>query len=280
MIAELERRRVDEDGESHAVGIRPVGFGGRRVASAMNSGYRRASGQMRMRTPCVTACRGWPRVPTKCAELVDPVGITWLIHLDEDEQALAVINAALADRATAWGPLSEDKLRQAVEVWISRYDPDAVRRTRVIARGRDLTSGNCDDETETTSVWGHLLATDAAVLTGASAIVRGVCDGDPRSMGERRADALGALAAGNQRLACASGSASCPSPGRRPNPTSSAGASPPEPPSTPPPPNDALLLGRGVLPTPLLAEAIRNGTTIKPIRCPRRTRAALPALPR
>ena len=264
------RRRVDEDDERALWAFDPWDSVAAEVASAMNIGHRRASGQMRI----AQALRD--RLPRMAAlyrkgELSSRIvsAITWLTHLVEDEQALALIDAALADRATAWGPLSEDKLRQAVEVWISRYDPDAVRRTRVIARGRDLTIGNCDDETETTSVWGHLLATDAAVLDRrVTAMARGVCDDDPRSMGERRADALGALAAGNQRLACACGSASCPVAGEAPKSNvvirviadqaavEAAAA------------NAALLLGRGVLPTPLLAEAIRNGATIKPIRMP------------
>ena len=64
--------------------------------------------------------------------------ITWATHLVEDEQALALIDAAVADRATRWGPLSEDKLRQAIEVWVGRYDPAALRRTQTTTRGRDL----------------------------------------------------------------------------------------------------------------------------------------------
>ena len=38
--------------------------------------------------------------------------------------------------------------------------------------------------------------------------------------------------------------------------------------NAPPPPSPALLLGHGVLPIPLLAEAIRTGATVKPIRTP------------
>ena len=164
-IAELVRRRVDDDDERALWAFDPWDSVAAEVASAMNVGHRRASGQMRI----AQALRD--RLPRMAAlyregELSSRIvsAITWLTHLVEDEQALALIDAALADRATAWGPLSEDKLRQAVEVWVNRYDPDAVRRTQTIARGRDLTIGNCDDETETTSVWGHLLATDAAVL--------------------------------------------------------------------------------------------------------------------
>ncbi len=42
-------------------------------------------------------------------------------------------------------------------------------------------------------------------------LASGVCAGDPRSRAQRRADALGALAAGAGRLACGCGSPDCPS---------------------------------------------------------------------
>ncbi len=41
-------------------------------------------------------------------------------------------------------------------------------------------------------------------------MVRGVCDNDPRTIGERRSDAVGAIAAGSFRLACQCGSKMCP----------------------------------------------------------------------
>ena len=150
--------------------------------------------------------------------------ITWLTHLVEDEQALALIDAEVADRATRWGPLSEDKLRQAIEVWVGRYDPAALRRTQVCARSRDLSIGNCDDDTDTTALWGRLLATDAAVLQRrVTAMAHGVCQGDPRSIGERRADALGALANGNQHWRVRVAPRPARSPASHPNPMWSSG---------------------------------------------------------
>ena len=211
--------------------------------------------------------------------------------------------------------LSEDKLRDAVDVQVARYDPDALRRTRTAMRGRDVIIGNCDDDAETTAVWARLLATDAAVLgQRITAMVAGVCAGDPRSAGERRSDAAGAWANGNDTLACRCGSAACPAAGKKPKsavvirvitdqaaldaatldaattatdtaPTTTDAATTgteAAPTATdtvhattdtaadrarraaPP----ALLLGRGMLPSALLGEAIRAGATIKPIRMP------------
>jgi hypothetical protein len=48
-------------------------------------------------------------------------------------------------------------------------------------------------------------------------MAHGVCDGDPRTTGERRADALGALAAGSDHLVCACGSDACPTAGVAPS---------------------------------------------------------------
>ena len=243
------------------------------VAAALHVGHRRASGQMRIavalrdRLPTVAALHLKGALSPRIVS-----AITWCTHLVEDEQALALIDAAVADRATRWGPLSEDKLRQAIEVWVGRYDPAALRRTQAITRGRDLSIGACDDDTDTTALWGRLLATDAAVLQQrVTAMANGVCQGDPRSIGERRADALGALANGNQHLACACGSPACPVAGQPPKShvvirviaeqAAVEAATKKSPGSTNPPPSPALLLGHGVLPAPLLAEAIRTGAT-------------------
>lgn len=90
-----------------------------------------------------------------------------------------------------------------------------------------------------------------------------VCEADPRSVKERRADALGALANGNHHLPCACASPNCPARGSQPKPKSSvvvtvytdaAGTT--------------LLSGTEVMPTPLLAELLRNGATLRPLCTP------------
>ena len=60
------------------------------------------------------------------------------------------------------------------------------------------------------AMWGRLYATDAAVLDRRlMEIAHSVCDDDPRTIAQRRADALGALAAGDERLVCGCGSPDC-----------------------------------------------------------------------
>ena len=127
-IAELTRRRVDDDDDRALWAFDPWDGVAAEVAAALHVGHRRASGQMRI----AVALRD--RLPTVAALFWNGAlsarivsAITWCTHLVEDEQALALIDAAVADRATRWGPLSQDKLRQAVEVWVGRYDPAALR---------------------------------------------------------------------------------------------------------------------------------------------------------
>jgi Domain of unknown function (DUF222) len=330
-IAELVRRRVDDEDDRAMWVFDPWDSVAAEVAAALHVGHRRASGQMRIavalrdRLPTVAALFGNGALSPRVVST-----ITWCTQLVDDNEALGLIDAAVAERATGWGPLSEDKLRQAIDVWVGRYDPDALRRATSTARSRDLSIGDCDDDADTTALWGRLLAADAAVLQKrVTAMAHGVCQGDPRSMGERRSDALGALANRNEHLACACGSPACPVAGQPPTsqvvirviaeqaaleaahhiinadtvtphadaphadtpqattvtpdtdtphadtdaPHADTDAPHADSPQagtvTPKPlPSPALLLGHGVLSAPLLAEAIRTGATIKPIRMP------------
>lgn len=293
-IAELARRRVVDDDERANWAFDGWASAAAEVAAAMTVGHRRASGEMRIavalrdRLPRVAALYTQGTLSSRVVS-----AITWRTQLVEDADALALIDAALAEGATKWGPLSEDRLDQAIDAWVFRYDPAAVRRSESSMRTRDFSIGDLDDPAETTSVWGRLLATDAAVLKRRVAqMVQGVCDNDPRPMGERRSDAVGAIAAGSFRLACRCGSKTCPAGGA---PSSSNvvirvlaeqsavnaatavdaateavdGASQEQmfqaPAVTPP---AALIVGEGVVPTPLLAQLIRNGAKVRPITMP------------
>jgi Domain of unknown function (DUF222) len=304
-IAELTRRRIEDD-ERAMWAFDPWDSAAAEVAAAMAIGARRASGQMRIaealreHLPQVAAlhCKG--ALSTRLVAT-----ITWGTRLVQGDQAWAHIDAAIASSARTWERLSEDKLRAAVEMCVARYDPDAKRRTDTNLRGRDFVIGACDDDTETTAVWGRLPAADAAVMKQrVTAMVNGLCDSDPRSAGERRSDAAAAIAHHNDTLACRCGSPECPTAGVKPQshivirviadqtainhataqqpataatdaaaaqPVAAATDVPAEQASakaTPRPPAPALLLGHGVLPNALLAEAIRNGATITPIRIP------------
>ncbi|MFY9921459.1 MAG: DUF222 domain-containing protein, partial [Mycobacterium sp.] len=299
-IAELTRRRVDDDDERALWAFDAWDSAAAEVAAAMGVGPRRASKEMRIaealrdRLPAVAALYRKGALSTRVVS-----AITWGTRLVEDADAVALVDSALAERATHWEVLSEDKLRDTVEVQVARYDPDALRRSKTNIRGRDFTVGASDDDAETTAVWGRLLAPDGAVLRQRiAAMVTGVCDADPRSAGERRSDAVGAIANGNDTLVCRCGSPDCPAAGQTATSNvvirviadqsavdaaiadiAAADTAPTETSADTAADasrhklatqtgSPALLLGRGALSNTLLAEAIRNGATIKPIRMP------------
>ena len=132
-------------------------------------------------------------------------------ELVRDPEALAALDSALTENLDAYGPLSQHKLEAAIDVWVNAVDPDAVQRTRRSARGRTIGFGDSNDGEGITSIWGRLLATDAKLLDARLAeMATAVCETDPRTVAQRRADALGALAAGSNHLACACNAPACP----------------------------------------------------------------------
>jgi hypothetical protein len=208
--------------------------------------------------------------------------IAWRTHLVADADAMALIDGALAERAAHWDALSQYKLEQAVDMWIDKYDPGALRRTRASARSRDITVGAENHELGTAALWGRLYATDATALDRRlAAMAHAVCDDDPRTIGQRRADALGALAAGASQLTCQCDSPLCPSAGpdqraagvvvhvladaeaieAQPDPAMSGEIESGS--ETIIRAGSAVIVGGGAIPTPLLAELIRAGARVR-----------------
>lgn len=297
-VAELVHRTVDEDDERGHWAFDPWDNTAARVGAALNIGHRRASGQMhqavalRDRLPTVAElfCRG-----DIDARLVSQ--LTWRTNLIDSDELIALIDTKLAAAAARFGPLSQAKLQTAIDAVIAAHDPEAVRRSREVVSTRDLQIGACDDPDEITAIWGRLSAVDAAVLDRkVTAMARQVCDADPRSIGERRADALGALANDNDRLPCRCASPCCPAADAQPSSNvmirviadqaaveaaraiinaesttpAQNNATPQNPGATPTPqkPAAALLPGKGALPAVALAEAIRGGARVKPLPPP------------
>ncbi|KRE25711.1 hypothetical protein ASG82_17925 [Mycobacterium sp. Soil538] len=211
-IAELTHRTVDDDDERSRWSFDLWAATSVDVGAALGIRQRRASAQMRI----AMALRDrLPRVAALfCAGRIDARVIselTWRTHLVDDHQVLAIIDAELAEHATSWGALSKDKLIGAVNAVIERYDPDAVLLTAIALRERDFHIGAHEDGAETTSVWGRLIAADGiAAERRILAMIDGVCANDPRSIGQRRSEAAGALLNGRTHLPCRCGSPACP----------------------------------------------------------------------
>jgi hypothetical protein len=139
-------------------------------------------------------------------------------RLIRDPDAMAKVDTEIAAHIGRWGPLSVDKTHNEIDYWVERYDPAAVRRTEYAVRGRHVDIHPPEDGSGTADIEGQLLVTDAEALDQRlEAMARAVCEADPRTMEQRRADALGALGHGADRLSCGCGSPDCETAGAQPS---------------------------------------------------------------
>jgi hypothetical protein len=135
--------------------------------------------------------------------------IVWRTMLITDPDALRAVDAALASAIQEWEPMSADKTVAAIDYWVERFDAHALRRSQQGARSRCVKIGTADGR-GLASLWGTLFAHHAAALDGRlDMLARTTCEADPRTLDQRRADAMGALANGSDRLACMCGDLDC-----------------------------------------------------------------------
>ena len=131
-----------------------------------------------------------------------------------DPEVLASVDAALAVNVWRWPSLSQGRLCAQVDKVVARADADAVRRRR--ERGADRQVWLADMGEGMTHIEGSLSSPDAHALDRRlDELAATVCEHDPRTRDQRRADGLGALAADAARLGCRCGRSDCPAGGRR-----------------------------------------------------------------
>jgi hypothetical protein len=204
--------------------------------------------------------------------------------LIKEAEALAEVDAEIATHCRDWARLPVARLEQTIDYVVDRCDPYALRRSMTAVRSRSVTV-DFPDGTGTGAIWGTLRAEDAAALDKRlDAMIRTVCPRDPRDTDQRRADALGALAAGADRLTCGCGDHRCRAAGTRPSNVvvhvivtagslfddtdiqvsrarSTMGEAFWEPAPTGPTKGEpGLVLGGGLLPAPAPAELLRHAT--------------------
>lgn len=259
------------------------------VGAALGISARRASSQMylaqslRERLPRVNALFLAGRIGARLVAT-----ISWRTHCVVGAAEMAAIDAEIADAAQSWGPLSDRRVETLIDMAVDAHDPPARLWFLEAARGMDVQFGKPDDDSGTRSVWGRLFATHAELIERRlTAIARAVCDGDPRPIGQRRAEALGAVFAGADRIACQCGAPDCRTPATEPLKETvvihvvadqaavdhaRAGAAAadrnPGPPRTPEPSRRALMTNGGVIPNPLLEQLIREGARVVPLITP------------
>jgi hypothetical protein len=134
--------------------------------------------------------------------------VVFRTDLITDAEVLARVDTILAVRLSRCASLTRGRLATEVDRVVAKVDRDAVRRAREILRDRFVDV--VIDETGIAFVTGTVLATAGRALDlRLDELAKTVCEADPRSREQRRADAMGALAAGADRLVCGCGSTAC-----------------------------------------------------------------------
>lgn len=127
---------------------------------------------------------------------------------------MPALDEALAAKAERWMKLSGPKLIDRVDMFVTRFDPEAVRVPRRSENNRhvEIEPGDAG------MVWltGNLRAEDGAALNARlDALAATVCDNDPRTKDQRRADACGPLSRMEATLPCECGLDDCPAAAER-----------------------------------------------------------------
>jgi hypothetical protein len=143
--------------------------------------------------------------------------IVFRTDLIVDADVLAAVDAELAVNVARWPSMTRGRLGGQVDKVVAKADADAVRRRKEFVADREVSIA--DGVGGIAEIHGSLLAPDAHALdTRLNALAGTVCGHDPRSREQRRADALGALACGADRLGCRCGRPDCAA-GKRPAPS-------------------------------------------------------------
>jgi hypothetical protein len=133
--------------------------------------------------------------------------IVFRTDLITDADALARVDQRLAVLVSR-SSLTRARLSAAVDRVVADVDPDAVRRAAQVAEDRFVDVV----DTDSGMAWltGHVVgAAGRALDRRLEQLAATVCAADPRTHKQRRADAVGALAAGADRLVCGCTSGEC-----------------------------------------------------------------------
>ncbi|WP_179960863.1 HNH endonuclease signature motif containing protein [Mycolicibacter hiberniae] len=140
--------------------------------------------------------------------------IVYRTGLITDADVLAAVDGQLAAQVARWPSLTLSRLAGRIDKIVAKADKDAVRRRRERQAEREIV---IEDFAEggMSEIRGSLFTPDArAVDKALDALAATVCEHDPRDLGQRRADAMGALAARADRLGCRCGRPDCSAGGR------------------------------------------------------------------
>jgi hypothetical protein len=126
-----------------------------------------------------------------------------------NEQLIAELDESLAARISKWHSWSRQRIVNAVDNAVRLADPDAARERRQAAEDERYIATSATEH-GMAEIYGTVAASAAAAFDRRlSELAKQVCPADPRTMDQRRADALAALSEG-RGLACRCGRPECP----------------------------------------------------------------------
>jgi Domain of unknown function (DUF222) len=144
--------------------------------------------------------------------------IVYRTDLITDREVLAAVDGQLARTVVRWPSMTRSRLAGRIDTIVAKADADAVRRRTERRTEREVWFADLGDGLS--EIHGSLLSPDAHALDKRLTVLAGtVCEHDPRTREQRRADALAALAVGADRLGCRCGLGDCAA-GNRPAATS------------------------------------------------------------
>jgi hypothetical protein len=185
------------------------------VAAALGISRGRAGGRLRY---AIALRERLPRVAEVFARgEIDFRLMAAVVHRTElvEDSLIAKLDAAVARHAPRWMRFSGPKVVERIDMWVARFDPAGVRVPGQRSEDRYVEIGPTGSGLA--GVWAQLHATDGAALERKlDAVADTVCRDDPRTKAQRRADAVGALAAGVDELRCHCGAPDCVAAQRRP----------------------------------------------------------------
>jgi len=174
-----------------------------RISCALASSYMRDAEVMRERLPKVGECLAAGDINYAMFQV-----IAYRTALITDEKALAAVDAQVALRAPRWPSLTRGTLAMRIDAIVAEVDRDAIRRTNKEVKDRYLNVS--ESVPGIAEVYGNVFASTGHALDRRLDELAGtVCEADPRTKAQRRADALAALVAGADRLMCTCGDSDC-----------------------------------------------------------------------
>jgi len=207
-VAELFERRQGALGDLDWYVVDDCAAVAAEVSAVQNISHCRAVGQVQF------ACALAHRLPMVAKVFlrgtIDLRLVSTLIARTDnvEDEVMPELDEAIARHCEKWMKLSKNKLRDRVDQWVAKFDPAGVRIPPRVEEQRYV-----DAEAASPGMaWlsGHLHATDAAAFTQRLDVLAAtVCEHDPRTAKQRRADAVGALGRGEATLACQCERADC-----------------------------------------------------------------------